>query len=170
MSMREYGTNINDIESLLDFLSENFELRILFVFDGCDIFVNRSSIQSSVDCSSKHMSYKNVLQNNTVNNHTNSAISTPMDNSHSSNVNHIFKELIDTMLRRSRNVTFLNLTSKGPLIGLLSHEHEKIVLLPPLNDSASSEFLIKIMSPKVGIKLFETDVSCAQIRLIYVCV
>jgi hypothetical protein len=151
LAMREYGDNIENIENLLDFINEHHELRILYVFDGCDIFVNRSNI-SSFDSNSKQMSYKNVLQKSTV------------DNSITSNVNHNFKELIDSILRRSENVTILNLSSKGSLLGLLSHEHEKNVILPSLSDSDSMEFLMKLISPKIGIELFESDMSSAQLR------
>jgi hypothetical protein len=150
--MREYGNSINNIENLLDFINENHELRILYVFDGCDVFVTRSHTSSSYDNHSKQMSYKNVLQKSTV------------DNSVTSNVNQNFKELIDSILRRSNNVTILNLSSKGSLVGLLSHEHEKNVFLPPLSDSDSTEFLMKLISPKIGVKLFESETSCAQMR------
>lgn len=151
LAMREYGENIENIENLLDFINQHHELRILYVFDGCDIFVKRSNI-SSFDNTSKHMSYKNILQKSTV------------DHSITSNVNHNFKELIDSILRRSKNVAILNLSSKGSLLGLLTHEHEKNVILPSLSDTDSTEFLLKLISPKISIKLFESDMSSAQLR------
>ena len=182
-SMREYGEGIVSLETLLEFLTNN--RRVLFIFDGCDVFLSKVPGESPIGITSspKPLSYKNVLQNNTNgsvpsstssqisgNSNTNGSSSGGSSSSSSghhnktcytltgcdcfqdfnqSMTNPSFRELVDSMLRRSDSVSFLNLLSaKGPLLGLLSHEHEISVTLPPLSDYDSAEFLVKITSPK----------------------
>ena len=201
-SMREHGTGINSIEKLLTFLAgTNFSIRprVLFIFDNCNIFLNKSkqtlstpssSSPSSSSSSSTHtlpskpLSYKSILQNNThppphlpphspIQTHSHKHLpSHSFSQSHSLSPSQsisksqlqphtqsptqsivstcpALRKLVDTMLRRSDSVNFLNLiTSKDSFFGLLSHEHEKTVKLIPLNNLEAAEFFVKISSPK----------------------
>ena len=170
--MRELGCDIKNLDQLLQFLTPDSRPRprVLFIFDGCDVFLSKTGSAAAVITTPKLMTYKHVLQsnnnsynnsnsntnnnnNNTNNNNSNRSNNntpenTPLD--HNQSTTHpLFRELIDSMLRRSEDVSFLNvITANGQFLGLLSHEHEIFVTLPPLSEFDSAEFLLRISSPK----------------------
>ena len=196
--MRELGSDIETLDQLLQFLTPDSgpRPRVLFIFDGCDVFVSKSVPPVTVITTPKLMTYKHVLQsnynnsnsNNNSNNSNSNNSNSNNSNSNNSNSNNSnsnnsndnntnnnnnnnklnnnitenntqdynqstthppFRELIDSMLRRSEDVSFLNvITANGQFLGLLSHEHEIIVTLPPLSEYDSAEFLLRISSPK----------------------
>ena len=210
-SMREYGKGIDGIEKLLNFLTgsdSRIQPKVLFIFDGCDIFLSGEANTYNSVPSATLKSYKTVLQNNNNNNSNNNNNNNSSNNSNNSinnNINNInnnnssnniaanrtsfssdlsffsssssfpsssssstsssflsspsfrtsgsstlsscLREVVDRILKRSETVGFLNLTtSKVPFFGLLSHEHEKIVKLLPLNDKDTAEYFLKINS------------------------
>ena len=173
-SMREYGDGIGSLDRLLDFLITPNAKRILFIFDGCEVFLSKFlTVSSGVISTPKLLTYKSVLQNNTnsipnnnsSNGNGNNSSRTPNSSENSVELNQnaspVFRDIIDSMLRRSENVSFLNvIMHKDSFLGLLSQEHENTVTLPPFNDNDSAEFLVKLSSPK-SLKLSNNNSSLA---------